>query len=605
LTNEIFPDRRGVARDTPAVAATRYADLVMSWLQELGYTHCFYVGGQNVMHLLAGARERFQCVPFVHESGAGFAAAYFNEAEGHGRAFALVNSGAGLTNVVSAISGAYLESRELLIIGGQVRSSELAEGALRHRGIGEIHGASIVEPITLISRRIESPISHEEFAGLAETSRTARKGPVFIEFCADAQAAPIDAVPSERLHAVALAVPDEVDVSFIRAAIERADEIAAMIEAAERPVFLIGGGVSRRTSRSIFSALLLAGIPVQTTWNGADRVPSDAPIYFGRPNAMGQRYANVILQQADLVVAFGTRLGLQQTGSTWENFVPLGKVVQVDIDAAETEKGHPRVDIALRCDANTLLRELLSRSYKDFGDWRRFCEHVKETLPLVEDSNFGHRGYVDPYAFFQALSEVTSRADIIVPGSGGTTYGVAMQAYNQRGGQIVLADKAAMGYAIAGAAGAAMAWPERRTIAIENDASFLQNVQELGTLAVNGLNVKLFVFSTEGRASASTGLGVPNWIGLFEAYGIPASTLHVDSLKTQSFAHAFEEPGVHAFIVPIHPRQTFHPMHHSRVNASGEVESQPLHVMHPELAQTVASDVLRYLVAERADSLAS
>ena len=228
-----------------------------------------------------------------------------------------------------------------------------------------------------------------------------------------------------------------------------------------------------------------------------------------------------------------------------------------------------------------------------FGDWRRFCDHVKEKLPLVEDSNFGHRGYVDPYAFFQALSEVTSRADIIVPGSGGTSYGVAMQAYNQRAGQIVLADKSAM------------AWPERRTIAIESDASFLQNVQDLGTLAVNGLNVKLFIFSTEGRASANTGLGVPNWIGLFDAYGIPASTLHVDSLRTQSFAHAFEEPGVHAFIVPIHPRQTFHPMHRSRVNSEGEIESEPLHVMHPEMSQAVASDVLRYLVAERADSLAS
>src|SRR6187402_3637995 len=97
----------------------KYAELTVDWLVELGYTHCFFVAGGNSMHLLDAVRKRMTCVPVVHEVAAGIAVEYFNEA-GRGdeptrpRAFALVTAGPGLTNIVTALSGAYLESRELL-----------------------------------------------------------------------------------------------------------------------------------------------------------------------------------------------------------------------------------------------------------------------------------------------------------------------------------------------------------------------------------------------------------------------------------------------------------------------------------------------------------
>jgi len=101
----------------------------MSWLKDEGYTHCFYLSGGNVMHLLESASEHFTCIPFVHEVGAGIAADYFNEiAEPGTRAFALVTAGPGLTNIVTAIAGAWTESRELLVIGGQAKVSDLSRG---------------------------------------------------------------------------------------------------------------------------------------------------------------------------------------------------------------------------------------------------------------------------------------------------------------------------------------------------------------------------------------------------------------------------------------------------------------------------------------------
>src|SRR3981081_1904832 len=122
---------------------TKYSDLLADWLVELGYTHCFFVAGGNIMHLLDALRVRVTCVPVVHEAAAGIAAEYFNEAGGTGKAFALVTAGPGLTNIVTAIAGGWLESRELLVIGGQVKSSDLATGGIRQRGVQEVDGGGV------------------------------------------------------------------------------------------------------------------------------------------------------------------------------------------------------------------------------------------------------------------------------------------------------------------------------------------------------------------------------------------------------------------------------------------------------------------------------
>ena len=87
----------------------KYSDIFMDWLKEFGYTHCFFVGGGNVMHLLESASSRFECIPVVHEVAAGIAAEYFNEISENKRAFAMVTAGPGLTNIVTAIGGAWLE----------------------------------------------------------------------------------------------------------------------------------------------------------------------------------------------------------------------------------------------------------------------------------------------------------------------------------------------------------------------------------------------------------------------------------------------------------------------------------------------------------------
>ena len=144
---------------TPA----KYAEVVMGWLKDLGYTHCFFVAGGNIMHLLDGARKTMTCIPTVHEVAAGIATEYFNESQGEGRAFALVTAGPGVSNILTAMSGAWLESRELLVLAGQVKSSDLAGSTLRQRGIQEIDGVALADSVSVNAECVVAPWDRARF----------------------------------------------------------------------------------------------------------------------------------------------------------------------------------------------------------------------------------------------------------------------------------------------------------------------------------------------------------------------------------------------------------------------------------------------------------
>ncbi len=155
---------------------TKYSDQLATWLKKLNYTHCFFLSGGNIMHLLDSFRGQFKCIPIVHEVAAGIATEYFNQmSEKNSKAIALVTAGPGLTNIVTAIGGAFLESREVLIIGGQVKTDDLSNGEVIQRGIQEIDGASIVKPITSKSIRIKKPISFEKLQDLLSLGKVERK----------------------------------------------------------------------------------------------------------------------------------------------------------------------------------------------------------------------------------------------------------------------------------------------------------------------------------------------------------------------------------------------------------------------------------------------
>jgi acetolactate synthase-1/2/3 large subunit len=589
----------------------KYSDVIADWLIEEGYTHCFFVAGGNIMHLLNSVREKFTCVPFVHEFGAAAAAEYFTATSGDlkRKAFVLVTAGPGFTNTITAIASAWTESRELLVIGGQVKASDLARGEVRQRGIQEINGVDLAAPICKAVLLIDAPIEKSRFTQAIRIGAADRKGPVFIEICLDAQGATVENDALEMAVNAELLIANKPSNHLTQESLDA-------IEKAQRPVLLIGGGCDYSKILEIREDLSNLGIPIMTTWNGSDRISSEDENFFGRPNTWGQRHSNIILQQSDLLIAVGTRLGLQQTGFAWDEFIPCGEIIQIDIDEKELSKGHPNVEYPIQMDSIEYLEKLLSLGINSerYSTWLLYCREIRASLPTVEDSNVTGEGFVDPFKLMDKVSSLVAHDSVVIPCSSGGAFTVAMQSFKLRGQQRMLTNKgmASMGYGLSGAIGASLAHLETNTYLFEGDGGFAQNIQELGTLIANSLPVKIFVLSNRGYASirmtqrnyfngawvgcdAETGLGLPDWELLANSYKIPYLRVTPEIFENEDFAKMVNQKGPTFFEVPTDPEQTYFPKIASKVMPDGSMRSNPIHEMEPPLTLELKNKVSKYL----------
>jgi acetolactate synthase-1/2/3 large subunit len=185
-----------------------------------------------------------------------------------------------------------------------------------------------------------------------------------------------------------------------------------------------------------------------------------------------------------------------------------------------------------------------------------------------------------------------------------------MQAFNQKHGQVVITNKglASMGYGLAGAIGAAVAGSSRRTVLVEGDGGFSQNLQELATVAVQNLNLKIFIFANNGYASirmtqknyfdgaylgcdVESGLGFPDWGLLSTAFGLNSIVLSEGFENNSEFLTSWNSSDPCLYVVPIHPEQTYYPKISSQVTSSGSMESAPLHKMTPPLSDRLIVDL--------------
>jgi acetolactate synthase-1/2/3 large subunit len=587
----------------------KYSDTFMDWLLEAGYTHCFYVAGGNVMHLLESASTRFKCVPFVHEVAACIAADYFNEStEGPGKSFVLVTAGPGMTNTLTGMAAAWTASRELLVIGGQAKSSEISRGKFRQIGHQEIDGVSICSTMTKASVNIDRQIRKRDLFSIINLTMEDRKGPVFLEVCLD--------VTTQETK------PDLGDCSYSldrkskNVKKNKIDKVLKMLKKSSRPLILLGGGVDRTTDLSILKSF---GIPIATTFNGADRVNTDYKYYCGIPNWYGSRWANIILQQSDLIIALGTRLGIMQVGFNWKEFAPLAQIVQIDVDKFELNKGFPNITLPIQGDANQFLLEFQNLLPSDFkildSEWQKYILLISSELSGPEEVNSAVPPYLEAIKFIYDLMNLTNGNEIIVPcSSGAAGYEGAMRVINLKGDQKIVTSHAmgSMGFGLSGAMGVAFANPEKNIISFEGDGGFAQNQQELGTAVLNNLNLKFFLMDNQGYQSIkgnqkssfgghyvgcdySTGLALPNWVDFANSYGAKVMEIDQSNAFNQEFTQLFNSFGFVIFIVKIDPNQTYWPRIMSTRDEFGNVISNPLHLMDPPLDDESSKKYLKYL----------
>jgi len=594
-----------------------FSDHIMSELQSLGFTSCFFVPGGNSAHLLEAARTRFECISFVHEVGATIATEYFNESSPPGkRAFSLLTAGPALTNAVTAIASSWIEGRDLVVIGGQAKSSDLRVDGTRQRGFQEINGVELLKSLTKKSIRLKPSGLSTEVSECIQTAQQGRPGPIFLEVCLDdSQASYRPRTPRIQDSKLGKSAGEKKKNDT---AVASVGDVKKLILGSTRPIILLGGGITRMSAPGITDRLEAIQIPVGTTFNGIDRVGADFPNYCGTPNWYGSRWANLVVQQADLIIAVGARLGVLDTGYNWEEFAPRAKIVRIDVDNEGSLSGRPSTFLEVTANPDDFLGQVLDdldpKTVPRWDAWKVSINKIRRSLDAVDPANTVESGYVEFMGFVRQLSDQTLPSDIVIPCSSGGAFEGTMRMIRPKAGQIIITDKglASMGYGLSGAIGASIGFPGRRTILIEGDGGFAQNLQELGVVRNRNLNIKIFIIDNQGYASIKanqianfaghylgcnslTGLTMPDWSLLSEAFGIAHMVVDSSTVFNSDFQRLLNSSEPAVFVVKCDPDQILYPRISSSINSDGVTESKPLHKMNPALDEDLYSELTPYL----------
>ncbi|MDL4818748.1 acetolactate synthase large subunit [Actinomadura opuntiae] len=470
-----------------------------------------------------------------HEQGAGHAAQGYAMVTGK-VGVCMATSGPGATNLVTAISDAYMDSVPMVAITGQVATSLIGTDGFQEADI-----AGITMPITkhnfLVTRAEDIARTIAEAFHIAGTGRP---GPVLVDIAKDAMQATV-----EFQWPVQMQLPGYRPVT--RPHSKQVREAARLIVEAERPVLYVGGGVLKAGAAAELKVLAeLTGAPVVTTLMAKGALPDSHPLHMGMPGMHGAVGAVGALQRSDLLVALGARFDDRVTGKL-DGFAPHAKVVHADIDPAEISKNR-HADVPIVGDAREVIADLIVAVQNEhengrkgnYEDWWRQLNAWRDTYPLGYDTP--EDGTLSPQYVIERIGQIAGPDAYYVAGVGQHQMWAAQFIKYERPGAFLNSGGAGtMGYSVPAAMGAKVGAPGSTVWAIDGDGCFQMTNQELATCAIEGIPVKVAVINNgnlgmvrqwqtlfyEGRYS-NTGLQpraghavkrIPDFVKLAEAYG--------------------------------------------------------------------------------------
>ena len=525
--------------DTANTTRMTGAEAIVASLEALGVTDVFGMPGGAILPtydpLLASTSIRHILVR--HEQGAGHAAEGYALATGK-VGCAIVTSGPGATNVLTALGDACMDSVPIVVISGQVGASLIGTDAFQE---ADVVGASM--PITKHSFLVTDPA--EIPARLAEAfylAGTGRPGPVLVDITKSAQVAEMDFSWPPALDLPGYRVADKPNMKQVRAA-------ARAIADAQAPVLYVGGGIVRSGSTDALADLVeITNAPVVTTLTASGAFPDSDRHNLGMPGMHGTVAAVGALQRADLIVALGARFDDRVTGRL-DSFAPRATVVHIDIDAAEISKNR-HADIPIVADLATALPILTeeiaqasSENKADISGWWRYLDRLRTKYPIgwAEPED----GMMAPQEVLKKLSDKVGPEAIYVTGVGQHQMWAAqfITLDNPRS-FISSSGSGTMGYCIPAAMGAQVAAPDKVVWAIDGDGSFQMTNQELATCTINNIPIKVALINNSvlgmvrqwqslffGKRYSNTTLNpvegeqIPNFEILAQAYGMAARTV--------------------------------------------------------------------------------
>lgn len=525
--------------DTANTTRMTGAEAIVASLEALGVTDVFGMPGGAILPtydpLMASTSVRHILVR--HEQGAGHAAEGYALATGK-VGCAIVTSGPGATNVLTALGDASMDSVPIVVISGQVGASLIGSDAFQE---ADVVGASM--PITKHSFLVTDPA--EIPARLAEAfhlAATGRPGPVLVDITKSAQVAEMDFSWPPVLDLPGYRVADKPNMKQVRAA-------ARAIADAQAPVLYVGGGIVRSGSTDALAEFVeVTNAPVVTTLTARGAFPDSDRHNLGMPGMHGTVAAVGALQRADLIVALGARFDDRVTGRL-DSFAPRANVVHIDIDAAEISKNR-HADIPIVADLATALPILTqeiaqasSENKADISGWWRYLDRLRTKYPI---------GWAEPDDGMMAPQEVIKKlSDKVGPDA---IYVTGVGQHQMWASQFITLDNprsfisscgsGTMGYCIPAAMGAQVGAPDKVVWAIDGDGSFQMTNQELATCTINSIPIKVALINNSvlgmvrqwqslffGKRYSNTTLNpvegeqIPNFEMLAQAYGMAARTV--------------------------------------------------------------------------------
>ena len=504
-------------------------------------------GSEQIHHVLAR-----------HEQGAGFIAQGMARVSGAPQV-CIASSGPGATNLVTAIADACLDSIPMVIITGQVPQAMIGTDAFQEV---DIYGITV--PITKHNFLVRS--ARELLEVIPDAFRIAmsgRPGPVLIDVPKDVQN---QLVTVAEFPAPAVADPaPQLDL----AALEQA---AKMINEAEQPVLYLGGGVVASGAAPLAVQLAeQAGLPTTMTLMALGAMPMDHPLSIGMLGMHGARYTNFVLEEADLLVCVGARFDDRAIGRAAQ-FCPNAKIVHIDIDRSELHKiknAHVAIHANVKCALEALLPRVQATLRKR---WLSHVDSLKTRFPMQFPGQDDARTH---YGLIHAVAAALDDRAIVATDVGQHQMWVA-QAYPFRRPRqwLTSGGLGTMGFGLPTAIGAALAEPDRTVVCFTGDGSFKMNIQELATLAEEGLNVKIVLMNNNAlglvyqqqtlfygqRLFASKYRTEPDFVKIAEGFGVPAVDLDLADNPRAALAEALHRPGPCLIHATIDREQFVYPM---------------------------------------------
>ena len=467
-----------------------------------------------------------------HEQGAGHAAEGYARSSGK-PGVVLVTSGPGATNVVTALTDAYMDSVPLVCISGQVPTHLIGTDAFQ-----ECDTTGITRPCTKHNWLVKdvkdlSRILHEAF----KVATTGRPGPVLVDIPKDIQFAKTIYSKLKKEKKLNGKLHNKFSQHDI-------DHLIKLISAAKKPVVYTGGGVINsgpKASDSLREFVRQIGFPITSTLQGLGAFPGDDAQFIGMLGMHGTYEANNAMHDCDLLINIGARFDDRITGKI-DEFSPKSKKVHIDIDPSSINK-IIKVDLAIVGDVNEVLKATIKRINKKQNGFKtsnkqnisKWWEQIQKWREKDSLGFINSEKTIKPQYAVKRLYELTKNQDTFITTEVGQHQMWAAQHYkfNKPNRWMTSGGLGTMGYGLPAAVGVQIANPEKLVIDIAGEASVLMTIQDMSTAVQYNVPIKIFVLNNqymgmvrqwqellhEKNYSESYSEALPDFVKLAEAYG--------------------------------------------------------------------------------------